>query len=95
MENGERLTQSDPGNAQWQRDLSVSHNNIGDVEQAQGDLVAARAAYASGLSIMQRLTQSDPTNQTWKSDLARMQIQLDAIPSPANVLDNSSTDPAS
>jgi tetratricopeptide (TPR) repeat protein len=28
----ERLAEADPGNAGWQRDLSVSHNKIGDVQ---------------------------------------------------------------
>ena len=27
----ERLAKADPGNAGWQRDLSVSYNNVGDV----------------------------------------------------------------
>ena len=39
----ERLAQADPGNARWQRDLSVSHNKVGDVLRAQGDLTAALA----------------------------------------------------
>ena len=34
----DRLARSDPGNAGWQRDLSVSYNKIGDVQVAQGDL---------------------------------------------------------
>jgi tetratricopeptide (TPR) repeat protein len=33
----------DPGNAGWQRDLSVSQERIGNVQQAQGDLAAALA----------------------------------------------------
>jgi hypothetical protein len=37
-----------PGNAGWQRDLSVSHNKIGDVQRAQGDLTAALASYRVG-----------------------------------------------
>ena len=37
----ERLATADPGNAGWQRDLSVSHNKIGDVQRAQGNLAAA------------------------------------------------------
>ena len=37
----ERLAKADPGNAGWQHDLSVSHNNVGDVQRAQGDLAAA------------------------------------------------------
>jgi hypothetical protein len=34
----DRLAKSDPGNAGWQRDLSVSYNKIGDVLVAQGNL---------------------------------------------------------
>ena len=40
----ERLARADPGNAAWQRDLSVFHNKIGDVLVAQGYLVDALAA---------------------------------------------------
>jgi hypothetical protein len=31
----ERLAAADPGNAGWQRNLSVTHGRIGDVLQAQ------------------------------------------------------------
>ena len=41
----ERLARADPGNAGWQRDLSVSHNKIGDVLVEQGDLTAALESY--------------------------------------------------
>ena len=51
----ERLAQADPGNAGWQRDLSVSHDKIGDVQQAQGDLSAALTSYqASALTTLTR-----------------------------------------
>jgi hypothetical protein len=40
-----RLAKADPGNAGWQRDLSVSHEKIGDVQVEQGDLAAALASY--------------------------------------------------
>ena len=32
----DRLAKSDPGNAGWQRDLSVSYDRVGDVLVAQG-----------------------------------------------------------
>ena len=32
----ERLVKADPGNAEWQRDLSISHGNIGDVLRVPG-----------------------------------------------------------
>ena len=36
----ERLAQSDPGNAVWQRDLRCPTSEVGDVQVAQGDLQA-------------------------------------------------------
>ena len=38
----QRLADADPGNAGWQRDLSVSHDKLGDLAVAAGDLTAAR-----------------------------------------------------
>lgn len=46
-----RLAQSDPGNADWQRDLSVSYDNVGDVRMAQGDLPGALKSYRDSLAI--------------------------------------------
>ena len=54
------------GNAGWQRDLSVSHNKIGDVQQAQGDLAAALASYQASLAIAERLAKADPGNAGWQ-----------------------------
>ena len=47
----DRLAKSDPGNAGWQRDLSVSHNKVGDVQVAQGDLAGALQSYRDSLAI--------------------------------------------
>ncbi len=47
----DRLAKSDPGNAGWQRDLSVSYDKIGDVKTAQGDLAGALKAYQDSLAI--------------------------------------------
>jgi hypothetical protein len=44
----DRLAKSDPGNAGWQRDLSVSYEKIGDVLVAQGNLPEALKSYAAG-----------------------------------------------
>jgi hypothetical protein len=35
---GERLVAADPGNAVWQRDLSVAHRRVGDTLQGQRKL---------------------------------------------------------
>jgi tetratricopeptide (TPR) repeat protein len=58
-----------PVNAEWQRDLSVSHNKIGDVLVAQGDGPGALAAYRKGLAIGEALAARDPTNSQWAVDV--------------------------
>ena len=66
----DRLAKSDPGNAGWQRDLSVSYENVGDVQVAQGNLPAALASYQASLAISDRLAKSDPGNAGWQRDLS-------------------------
>ena len=53
---------ADPANAQWQRDLSISHNRLGDIARATGDLTAARTHYQASLDIAQRLAAADPAS---------------------------------
>ena len=66
----ERLAKSDPGNAGWQRDLSVSYDKVGDVQVAQGDLAGALKSYRDSLAITERLAKSDPGNAGWQRDLS-------------------------
>ena len=66
----DRLAKSDPGNAGWQRDLSVSYNKVGDVQVAQGDLAGALKSYSDSLAIADRLAKSDPGNAGWQRDLS-------------------------
>jgi tetratricopeptide (TPR) repeat protein len=65
-----RLAQSDPGNAGWQRDLSVSFNKIGDVQVERGDLSGALKSYTDGLAIRDKLATSDTGNAGWRRDLS-------------------------
>ena len=46
----------------------MSHNKIGDVQVAQGDL--RRSSYRDSLVITDRLAQSDPGNTGWRRDLS-------------------------
>jgi hypothetical protein len=64
------LAGRDPANTGWQRDLSVSHERIGDVLVAQGDGAGALLAYRKGLEIAEALAGSDPANALWQTDLA-------------------------
>ena len=61
---------ADPANTEWQRDLSISHNKLGDVARAAGDLAAARAAYQAALDIRVRLAAADPADTGWQRDLS-------------------------
>ena len=70
LEIADRLARADPGNAGWQRDLSVSHNKIGDVQVAQGELAAGLRSYQVALGIRDRLARADPGNAGWQRDLS-------------------------
>ncbi len=60
---------ADPANTGWRRDLSVSHDRLGDVAVAAGDLAAARTAYQASLDIRVRLA-ADPASTGWQRDLS-------------------------
>jgi len=64
------LVKSNPGDAGWQRALSVSYNKVGDVQVAQGDLAGALKSYRDSLAIRDRLAKSDPGNAGWQRDLS-------------------------
>jgi Tetratricopeptide repeat len=66
----DRLAKSDPGNALWQRDLSVSYEKIGDALADQGNLAEALKSYHDALSIRDRLAKADPGNLNWQRDLS-------------------------
>jgi hypothetical protein len=66
----ERLAAADPTNTGWQRDLSVSRDNLGDVAAAAGDQAGAAEHYRAGLAIRERLAAADPTNTGWQRDLS-------------------------
>jgi tetratricopeptide (TPR) repeat protein len=66
----DRLAKSDPGNADGQRDLSVSYERIGDVQVPQGDLAGALTSYRNSLAIRDRLAKSDAGNALWQRDLS-------------------------
>jgi len=77
---------ADPANIQLQRDLSVSHNKLGDIARAVGDLAAARTSYQAGLDVIQRLTAADPANTPWQRDLSISHEKLGDIASSAGDL---------
>ncbi|MGE0645457.1 MAG: DUF4062 domain-containing protein [Nitrospira sp.] len=66
----QHLTARDPANTEWQRDLSVSQNKIGDVLVAQGDGPGALTSFRKGLAIREGLAARDPANAQWQVDVA-------------------------
>ena len=66
----DRLAKSDPANAGWQRDLSVSYEKVGNVRVAQGNLPEALTPYQASLAIADRLAKSDPDNAGFQNDLS-------------------------
>ena len=65
-----------PDNLAAQRDLSVSHNMIGDVLVAQGDGPGALAVYRKSLAIREALAARDPANTEWQRDLSVSYIKI-------------------
>jgi hypothetical protein len=64
-------------------DVSVSHNKIGDVQRAHGNLSAALSSYRASLAIIERLTAADPKNAQWQTDLVISHYNLASL-DPAN-----------
>jgi tetratricopeptide (TPR) repeat protein len=72
----EKLAAQDPSNTEWQRDLSISFDRIGDVQRAQGNLDGALKAYQDGLAIRETLAAQDPSNTGWQRDLIVSKVEL-------------------
>ena len=66
----ETLARRDPANTAWQRDLSVSHNRIGDVLFSQGDSDGALAACRAALTIAKRSSAATPPTPNGCADLS-------------------------
>ena len=65
----ERLARAEPGRADYQRDLSVSYNQMGDLYRALGQGEAAQAAYQQSLEIAERLARAEPGRADYQCDL--------------------------
>ena len=74
-----QLAQSNPGNAGWQRDLSVSLNKVASAETKQGNVADALKSYHSSLVVMRRLITLAPGNKNWQSDLTFVEDRIGAI----------------
>jgi tetratricopeptide (TPR) repeat protein len=65
----ERLARAEPDRADYQRDLSVSYNTMGDLFKALGQGEAARDAFQKALDIAERLARAEPDRADYQWDL--------------------------
>ena len=75
----ERLAKSNPGNADWQLNLSDSYVGLGLVYFAQKDNAKAREAIESGRAIMARLVALSPDRAGLRDVLDRLDQVLTAL----------------
>jgi len=66
----EALQRSEPANAEYQFDLSLADDRIGDVEVDQGHLAQALASYQAGLAVAEPLAGLNPGNWTLQNMLS-------------------------
>lgn len=64
------LVRRDPDNTEWQRELSVSWDNIGVLRLRLGDGDGAWQAFEASLKIAKDLARTDPDNTEWQRDLS-------------------------
>jgi tetratricopeptide (TPR) repeat protein len=65
--------------ADWHRELSASHINVGDILLDQGDLAGAKQAYQASMELYTRLGESDPADVGWKKMLAVVSNKLGSL----------------
>jgi hypothetical protein len=69
----------DPGNADWQRDLSVSFAKLARAFEKAGEKGKALDALQRGRAIMVRITSLSRDNAVWKRDLVWFDEQIEDL----------------
>ena len=75
----DRLAKADPGNAGWQRDLSVSYAKLASAYLKAEQPAKAGEALAAGRAIIARLVAQFPDWSQWKQDLSWFDQQIAAL----------------
>ncbi|MEZ5829193.1 MAG: hypothetical protein R3D01_12800, partial [Hyphomicrobiales bacterium] len=73
------LVAKDQHNTQWQLDLSISLDRIGDLLAAQGDLAGAIEKYRESRDIRRALAAADQNNARWQIALAASLANLGQV----------------
>jgi tetratricopeptide (TPR) repeat protein len=74
-----RLVDKDPRNTQWQLDVSISLDRIGDLLAAQGNLSGAIENYRESRDIRRAFVAKDESNARWQIALAASLANLGQI----------------
>jgi tetratricopeptide (TPR) repeat protein len=70
MDIRKKLTELDLSNTQFQRDVSVSHDKVGDLQLRLGNSAPALAHYQASMKINKKLTELDPSNTQFQRDVS-------------------------
>ena len=65
-----KLTSSDPGNFEWQRDLALSYQHTGMFLQMHGQPALALDEYQKHAETMAKVAARDPGNRVWQREAA-------------------------
>ena len=79
VELAEEVASSNPGSAQAQRDLSLSLERLGDLEERLGDIGRAIALYEPSLPIARVLAESNPSHPGFQKDLEITERPLEEL----------------
>ena len=72
----ERLAQAEPDRADYQRDLSVFYERMGDLFGALGQGEEARQAFQKSLAIAERLAQAEPDRADYQRGLIVSYVKM-------------------
>ena len=81
----EGKAKAEPDRADYQRDLSVSYNKMGDLYGALGQGEQAREAYAKALAIAERLAKAEPDRADVQVDLVISLVKVASLEAPPDL----------
>ena len=74
-----KMAATDPFNADWQLNLSITYGNLGALHRERGEFEAAWERYKASLDILQKLVEIDPTITDWQLYLSITYGNLGAL----------------
>ena len=83
----QRLAQAEPQRADYQRDLSISYERLGDLMTALGKGEDARDYFLKALDIHKRLAQAEPQRADYQRDLIVSLVRI-AQTDPAHAVEH-------